>query len=362
MKNSHLASSPSSCYPYHLAVIQVTHVTKAYLTDLAIRKLPFTGRGQARFWDDQLPGFGITVGTRTKTFMVKHQNRLTTLGRYPDISLQDARKAAKRILAHPTPEKRTMSLTDALTAYLTDCETRLRPNTLKEYRRHLDKAPNKSLSALTRHDVDLHEPQAITAWKAFGNWCVRHEYLDRNPFQFLTAKFGQRSRVLTPEELKAVWHYDRPPYSDIVKLLILTGQRVGEIAKLERGWVDGDTLTIPASVAKNGRTHTIPLAPRSAEMIAAAPLPYRFNGWSKAKKRLDEHSGVGDWVIHDIRRSYATIHASLGTPVVITEKLLNHVSGSTSGIVGIYQRYDYMKEMREAQLRYEAHIATIVGT
>jgi integrase len=78
-----------------------------------------------------------------------------------------------------------------------------------------------------------------------------------------------------------------------------------------------------------------------------------FNGWSKAKAQLDQLSGVHNWTLHDLRRSYATNMARLGVPLHVIERLLNHVSGSFGGIVSVYRKHQYMDEMREAVHKYE---------
>ncbi len=76
---------------------------------------------------------------------------------------------------------------------------------------------------------------------------------------------------------------------------------------------------------------------------------------------MDERSGVPDWRLHDLRRTSASGLAAIGVQLPVIERLLNHVSGSFGGIVGVYQRYDFMPEMRDAIRRREAHVASIVG-
>jgi hypothetical protein len=68
---------------------------------------------------------------------------------------------------------------------------------------------------------------------------------------------------------------------------------------------------------------------------------------------------VTDWVLHDLRRTFSTIQAQLRTPPHITERLLNHVTGSLSPIARIYNRYEYLDEMREAARRFDQHIHRI---
>ena len=81
-----------------------------------------------------------------------------------------------------------------------------------------------------------------------------------------------------------------------------------------------------------------------------------FGGWSKGKPNFDKGCPIDHWTLHDLRRTCATNLAALGVPVHVTEKLLSHVSGTTSGIVAVYQRHAYMNEMRDAIERWELHL------
>ena len=72
------------------------------------------------------------------------------------------------------------------------------------------------------------------------------------------------------------------------------------------------------------------------------------SGFSKAKARLDELSGVTGWRLHDIRRSVATGMQRLGIRLEVTEAVLGHTSGSRAGIVAVYQRHEYGPEKRAA--------------
>jgi integrase len=136
----------------------------------------------------------------------------------------------------------------------------------------------------------------------------------------------------------------------------LTGQRRGELTAIQDDWIT-DVITFPATVTKNKHEHVLPYGEFTKQFLK----PYSFNGWSKSKKRLDKAIEIPHWTIHDLRRTMATIHAELGTPVHVTEKLLNHVSGTHGGIVGIYQRHAYLPEMKKAVETYETYIAKLVS-
>ena len=142
-----------------------------------------------------------------------------------------------------------------------------------------------------------------------------------------------------------------------MRLLTVTGARRDEVASLR--WSDVDLerneIRIPAERYKTGVAHTIPLSDLALEIIRDLPrigdgLVFPANragsansvsGFSKAKRRLDELSGVAGWRLHDLRRSVATGLQRLGVRLEVTEAVLGHVSGSRAGIVGVYQRYEY---------------------
>lgn len=325
------------------------------LTDLQIQKLPIPEKGQKTYWED---GFGVRVSQGgSKTFVLMHgtDRKLTTIGRYPAVSLKTARREALRLKATDTPQTRLSAFHEARTAYLLECDEKNRPATVHVYRNYLNKLDTKNLTDITRADIDMNSPHAVTTWKVFFNWCIRNELVDKNPFAQQRVSYGERDRVLTDNEVKAIWHYDRPPYSDYLKLLILTGQRIGQFQQFT---IQDNNVFFPAAIMKGKRDHLIPLG------VMARPYFERlqpFNGWSKAKTRFDKLHPFPHWTLHDCRRYYSTTMASLEVPIQVTEAILSHTSGVVSGVSRTYNRYSYMKEARAAALTYERHIATIVG-
>ena len=88
-----------------------------------------------------------------------------------------------------------------------------------------------------------------------------------------------------------------------------------------------------------------------------------FNGWSKAKTMLDDKLvSVAAWTLHDLRRTFATNLAALGVPIQVTEKILNHVSGTISGVAAVYNRHTYMDEMREAVGLWEKKLQSLLNS
>jgi integrase len=149
------------------------------------------------------------------------------------------------------------------------------------------------------------------------------------------------------------------------------GQRRGEIAGLRYEWIDWQnrTITFPAAITKNKRAHTIPFGHRVEELLKKGKskgmlFPGRgvdtsFDGWSKSKPRFDARCPLPHWTLHDLRRTFATNLAALCVPVHVTEKALNHVSGTTGGIVAVYQRHTYEKEVRDAMETWEDYLTEL---
>ena len=170
--------------------------------------------GNRKVFDPSLPGFGVRVTAKSKSFIVQYgkERRVQVIGKYPSVSLKMARREALRILDAPKHLNRPMSRTELQAAFLENCATRLRPNSTRRYAVALKKVEPKS-------------PQEIAAFKAMYNWGLRQGHITENPYQYMQAIFKERERLLSDDEVKAIWQHDRPPFSDIVKLLILTGQR-----------------------------------------------------------------------------------------------------------------------------------------
>ncbi|MCP3970442.1 MAG: tyrosine-type recombinase/integrase [Rhodobacteraceae bacterium] len=323
------------------------------LTELTIRSLPNPSTGSAKHFDPALPGFGVRCSSRSKSFFVQFgpQRRLKTIGKWPHMSLKNARLTARQLLVSPPPISKVVSFEDAKTAFLEDCATRLRPSTVERYRYSLKPIAANTLNSVPKTATDPHQ---IATLKVFFNWCIDRDLTDHNPYARRKVLMRQRDRVLTDDEVAKLMAYDHPPYSTIVKLLCLTGQRRAQIVNFNMGWIDGDTITFPSSIMKSRRAHTIPLSGYSALLGE-----FNFQGWSKAKKRIEKHTGVTDWVLHDLRRYFSSTMARLGVPLHVTEQILDHRS-QISGVAAIYNRYSFLPEMRDALEQYEKHVETLL--
>jgi integrase len=212
--------------------------------------------------------------------------------------------------------------------------------------------------------------------RACYHWAIKRGSLASNPFQDLPlAPIAKRERVLTDDELRAIWQATAGPgpFNAIVRALILTGQRREEVAGMAWGEVAPElsSWTIPASRAKTGAAHVVPLSAQAQAILRRAPhlgetdlvfpgLRGAFGGFSKAKAALDKASGVKDWRLHDLRRTMATGLQRLGVRLEATVAVLNHIAGSRAGIVGVYQRHTWAEEKRAALNAWGEHVAAIV--
>jgi integrase len=218
--------------------------------------------------------------------------------------------------------------------------------------------------------------------RACFSWAIKHHLVQSNPFDRVPIDDFQtepRDRVLTDDELVAVWRAaeaTKGPFGRLIQFLVLTGQRREEVSGLSWPELSEDRLTwtIPRSRAKNGKAHLVPLsemaqlllpvmppdADRRTELVFLGRRKTPFSGWSKCKAQLDQDSGVTNRRIHDLRRTLATGLQRLGTRLEVTEAVLNHVSGSRAGIVGIYQRHDWADEKRAALNAWAEHLRSLI--
>jgi integrase len=214
-----------------------------------------------------------------------------------------------------------------------------------------------------------------TSISALYSWSIQNGLAETNPV-IGTARNRERSRerVLAPHELALIWrHLGNGHYADVMKLLMLTGQRAAEIADLRWSEIHDDTIVLPPERTKNGRTHIVPISAPVRAILDAQPhradrdLIFGigqggFNGWHIRKQKLDSHvaATIGKtlepWTVHDIRRSVVTNMAEIGVPPHIIEAIVNHVSGHKNGVAGIYNRARYQDEMRSALQRWADYL------
>jgi integrase len=223
--------------------------------------------------------------------------------------------------------------------------------------------------------------------RGFLGWCVERDLVpaaptDRIKSARLLGSAEPRDRVLSDDELRAVWRAaeDTPyPHGPIVRMLALTGQRRDEIAAAKWSEVDLDKalLTVPARRMKKEAGHSVPLSKTAVEILRGLPRfasgdyvfagrdPARpFGGFSAAKLRLDKKIAemgavVAPYTLHDIRRSVRTRLSELGVLPFVAELVLAHTQ---QGVAKVYDLHRYDAEKREALMKWEARLLSIVGS
>lgn len=368
------------------------------LTDPFIRKLkPGPKRIEVR--DTLLPGFGIRVSPKGKKThfvccRVYGKQKRVQLGHYPAVTLADARKRAREILECPEAlidEKPAMTVDQALDLYFKlyvathikhprDQESRLKRKFGSQFG-HRDLESIKKPEIVAILDTIMAEGAPTQANRVlyylhrFFGWCVERGYIEINPAHGIRkpAKEIPRDRYLDHGELASVYVAAGDlgfPLGTFAQILILTGQRRGEVAGMRWSEIDLDAKlwNLPSSRAKNGRAHTIPLSSAAIEILRSMPRFLRsdfvftttgesgVSGFGKLKCRLDAATGVTDWRLHDLRRTAATGMAEMGIEPHVVEKILNHSSGKISGVAAVYNRFDYRDEMREALEQWASEV------
>jgi integrase len=230
----------------------------------------------------------------------------------------------------------------------------------------------------------------LAAVRKLFNWCLARDIIQVSPCTLIDppALESSRDRTLSDDELRMVWNAaegDGWPFGPLVKLLVLTGQRLGEVGGMRWDELDlaNKVWTLPAKRVKNNELHEVPLSDAAAGILAALPRikttkgfvfttgrDAAVSGFSRAKDRLDaailaatpkDAKAPERWTFHDLRRTMASGMAPLGIALHVVEKILNHSSGSFRGIVGVYQRYDFYNEKRIALAAWASHVETVVS-
>jgi integrase len=212
-------------------------------------------------------------------------------------------------------------------------------------------------------------------------WLIRDRRVTANPCASVARPEipGSRDRVLTNSEIGDFWKAADSidnPFATVLKLLLLTGCRLREVAEMRRDELseDGGTWNLPGARTKNKKPHGVPLPPLARDILASVKriegCPYVFSttgkspvqGWSKIKDRVDAAmKPASPWVLHDLRRTAATGMAELGIAPHIVEAVLNHVSGARAGVAGTYNRAAYAPEKKAALERWGDHVDALVS-
>jgi len=397
--------------------------------------LPTREEGRQVHWDHQLKGFGVRVNPGGSiVFIVQYRARKVgsktqtlTIGKYgspwsPDAAREEARAILERVHkgGDPIAERRAAEEADqaaieAETYYDFDAfadryiERHVKANELRSLKdiegtfnrdlRPFFKA--KSVREITKQECkemrsavgDRSHSAANKAHKwlnASLMWGIEHDGLEINPMFGLKKPFKEekRKRVLGEWEIAIIWSV-LPlmtwQFAMLMRLLILTGQRLREIAGIRWEEIDLARLEwiIPASRTKNKLAHLVPISPQVERLLVTIQPDSSqrrglllttngrtpISGFSKSKAEMDElvaqagrdpkwrdRGPVLPWVRHDTRRTLSTMCGEMSVPLEHAEAVLNHVSGTLDGVAGTYWLYKYLREKRSALTKWGARV------
>jgi integrase len=348
-----------------------------------------------------------------KSWAVRYRHlgktRKLTLGTIEALPLAAARRAAADALHEvalgrdPAADKRqrlaeseqaaalrASDTVDALAAqFLTQyVERNCRPGTQYQVRRVfavevLPRWHGRSVHDITRRDVVALLDKVVvdrpvlanrirSYLSKFFNWLLARDVLKWSPVAGVEqpAKETARDRVLTSAEIVSVWRACEQiggEFATLVKLLLLTGQRRGEVAGMCWSEIDADrrTWTLPAARSKNGRQHAVPLSRQAWALISARPHAgdrvLDVGSVAHGKIALDAVAQIPQrWTLHDLRRTAVTCMAELGVAPHVIEAVVNHTGAAKLGVAGVYNRASYGEEKRAALQQWADHVERLV--
>jgi integrase len=369
---------------------------RVLLTDRFCDRAKSTG-AQTDYFDENVSGLALRVtagGVKTWTlhFGPAKKRARIGLGRYPSTSLANARALALEAKSAVADGRDPRGgATDAMTvaslveSYVEKHVAGLRSADEIKRRLHRNIVPvigNVKLSELHRRDATrvidkvakrgapVEAMRSFEDLRAMLRWAVSRGDLDHNPIDGMRKPQGSkpRERVLSDDEIQTLWNglpqalTRSPDCQRIIKLCLVTGQRVGEVAGMTRGELDlkHKAWNLPGARTKNGHAHTVPLSPLAIELIgkgdgeqvfpnseSAGTLP----GAAVARtiSRAQDRFGIAQWSAHDLRRTALTGMAKLGIAPIVLGHIANHRTTTKAGMtLSVYVHHAYEKEKREA--------------
>ncbi len=379
------------------------------LSDSALKNVSRPAKGYRLFRDDKLIGFGAKVfasGTVVYcvNYVVDGRERRMSIGRAPKWTAVAARSKARELLRKadlgddPLAARQTRKKEPTFADLIAEYELVHLPKT----KRARDAAARLSrdvvpplggikLSKLSKRDIiSVVEKKAgkaptsanrtLTIIKAVLNFGVRRDWLTHSPAALIErpAPERPRERVLTYDEIKALWEVLQSlgsPVARILQLTLLTACRPGEIARMRWSDIDGSWFNIAASRTKASRAHRVPLTSLAmglletikrteSEFVFPTRYGYRHGPVGEAAAsmllRRREWFGLEPWQPRDLRRTAATHMAELGVAPFIIDRVLNHADPSVRA--RHYAHYEYDREKSAAMEIWERKLrSTLTG-
>lgn len=387
------------------------------------------------FFDETVPGLALRVtekGHRSWSYLFTSprdgKRARATIGTYPATTLAAARGKALEARGHVEAGKDPrlvlagqatagMTVAGLVDAYLADPEkAALRSKAEIDRRLRKNVVPiigEVKLAELRRRDVRnvtdaiLKRKRKVEATRVFEDvramvrWAVQNEYLDANPLDGMSkpAEATSSNRVLSEDEIRTLWQglpdaLGRSVQCQrIVKLCLVSGQRVGEVAGIVAAEIDlkAREWRLPGSRTKNGHAHVVPLPDLAIEIIKEAMAEKKEgeeNGSKSAplfpcgegslspvavartilrankitKERPLGRFGIAPWSAHDLRRTALTGMARLGVAPIVLGHVANHRTTTRAGVtLAVYSQYTYDKEKRAALELWASRLLAICG-
>jgi integrase len=355
--------------------------TKINFTKATLDSLEIPEQGKRKTYNDtKLPGLCIRVtpnGKKTFSFRkrVGYQVERITLGRYPEMSVEQARKKSYLLLGEiaegksPSETKRAvkneMKFLELFEQYM-ERHSKIHKKVWREdqaqYNRYLKKWSNRPLSSIKRRDVEqLHTRLGKERGKYCANrvlsllHCTFEKAIEwgwegTNPAHKIKKfKEQSRDRFLQPDELprffQALSEAENTTARDYILMSLLTGARRANVMGMRWDQINFETKEWRIPDTKNGSPHRLPLVDQAIELLnqrkAESDSDYVFPGkgksghieeprgtWLKVLKRAE----LQDLRLHDLRRSLGSWQAATGASLSIIGKTLAHKNVSTTAI------------------------------
>jgi integrase len=407
---------------------------RAELTDKFCRAAKSASGRKTDYFDTIVKGLVLRASsTGAKSWYAVYgqpaKRRWLKLGTYPELPLggengarQRARDTRAKVShgADPVADRKahaaSMTVADLVDNYLSRKARNLRSSNELERKLRKEVVPligNVKLAELHKRDVTkvidaaLDRGSPISANRLFAairgmlNWGLSRGDLDHNVIAGMEkpAEEKSRERFLLSHEIVTMWRaLDETAMWEstarALRLCLVTGQRVGEITGMTTKEIDLEQAvwTIPATRAKNGLQHVVPLSPMAIRIIrrqldhvaalakrAGREVPTFVFPAPGARSSLDNRAiahalrrardekgkvlGLTQWTAHDLRRTAATHMEELGISPFVIGHVLNHVSATRASITTrVYARYTYDREKREALNLWADRLNGIIGS
>jgi integrase len=347
------------------------------LTDAIVRRLPVPAAGNKIVWDSDVPGLGArTTAAGVRAFVLNYRTRAgrgrrITIGRFPDWSTVGAREEARRLrrlidqggdpLAGIEAERAAPTMATLIDRFVAEHLPRLRRSTRHGYMSAINVhirpyfGAHAKVADVSYADCDaLHrsiaKPYAgnrtLAALSVMFTLAIRWQMTASNPCVSVERNSeSKRKRYLSGDELgrltAALAAHPNRQAADILRMLLLTGSRFGEIAGMRWDAVVDGVWTKPASTTKTKVDHTVPLSAPARQLLAEIPhtSEYVFPGKGRTGHvvQIDQSwhtilkaAGIDGLRIHDLRHSFASQLASAGASLPLIGALLGHSSPATT--------------------------------